>query len=119
MTDGNSTISYVPDHRPTAFGPGEDGFGEYHEAAVALARDVDVLVHGGPYRAQELKIADDFGHTTIPYAIGLATHAGAKRLVITHHSPVRTDDQLDELGRLAAECDLPVDFASEGLVVAA
>jgi phosphoribosyl 1,2-cyclic phosphodiesterase len=117
ITDGTSTISYVPDHRPTAFGPGEDGFGEQHEAALALATDVDVLVHGGPYRAQELRIADDFGHTTIPYAIGLAERAGAKRLVITHHSPVRTDAQLDEFGEMAAAADVPVQFASEGLVV--
>jgi len=119
ITDGTSTISYAPDHRPTAFGPGDDGFGEFHPAALALATDVDVLVHGGPYRAQELKIADDFGHTTIPYAIGLAIRAGATRLVITHHSPIRTDAQLDELGEMAAGGDVPVEFAFEGLVVAA
>ena len=119
LTDGTSTVSYVPDHRPTAFGPGDDGFGEYHPAALELARGVDVLVHGGPYRAEESQIADDFGHTTIPYAIGLAVRAGAKRLVITHHSPVRTDEQLDELGRLAADADVPVEFAFEGLSVCA
>ena len=117
ISDGSASISYAPDHRPTAFGPGDDGFGAYHEAALALATDVDVLVHGGPYRAQELRIADDFGHTTIPYAVGLACRGGAKRLVITHHSPVRTDEQLDELAEIAAGGDIAVTFASEGLVV--
>jgi len=117
VTDGAASVAYVPDHRPTAFGPGDDGFGEYHRAALDLASDVDVLVHGGPYRADELQIADNFGHTTIPYAIGLATRAGAKRLVITHHSPVRTDEQLDELSGLVADAALPVQFAFEGLDV--
>ena len=68
-------------------------------AALALADDVDVLVHGGPYRAEELRLADDFGHTTIPYAIGLADASRCRALVITHHSPVRTDQALDELTR--------------------
>jgi phosphoribosyl 1,2-cyclic phosphodiesterase len=117
ITDGAVSMSYAPDHRPTAFGPGDDGFGEYHAAALELATDVDLLVHGGPYRAQELRIADDFGHTTVPYAIGLAEHAGARRLVITHHSPVRTDAQLDELNEMAADASVPVQFASEGLAV--
>jgi phosphoribosyl 1,2-cyclic phosphodiesterase len=117
VSDGASSVAYVPDHRPTAFGPGEDGFGEYHRAALDLATGVDVLVHGGPYRADELQIADNFGHTTIPYAIGLAVRAGAKRLVITHHSPVRTDEQLDELSRRAADAAVPVQFAFEGLGV--
>lgn len=117
ISDGTSTIAYVPDHRPTAFGAGPDGFGVYHDAVLALARDVDVLVHGGPYRAEELRLADDFGHTTIPYAVGLAAHAGARRLVITHHSPVRTDQALDDLAQLATDSDVPVTFASEGLRV--
>ena len=30
VSDGHSTIAYMPDHNPTALGPGEDGFGEYH-----------------------------------------------------------------------------------------
>jgi phosphoribosyl 1,2-cyclic phosphodiesterase len=119
ITDGRATVAYVPDHRPTAFGPGDDGFGEYHTAVLTLAGDVDVLVHGGPYRAEEIRLADDFGHTTIPYAVGLAARARAKRLVITHHSPVRTDEALDELAAMAAGGDVPVEFASEGLAVSA
>jgi hypothetical protein len=43
--------------------------------------------------------------------------ARARNLVITHHSPVRTDQALDDLTRLAADADVPVTFASEGLRV--
>ena len=45
ISDGHSTLTYMPDHCPTMFGPGEDGFGEYHAAALELASDADVLVH--------------------------------------------------------------------------
>ena len=45
VSDGHSSLAYMPDHNPTALGPGADGFGEYHAAALELAGDVDVLVH--------------------------------------------------------------------------
>lgn len=37
VSDGASTVAYLPDHSPLVLGAGPHGFGEYHEAAVALA----------------------------------------------------------------------------------
>ena len=54
VSDGHATLAYLPDHSPTALGPGEDGWGEYHPAALELARDADVLVHDSPMFPQEL-----------------------------------------------------------------
>ena len=39
VTDGNGTLAYFGDHLPLAAGPGPDGLGEYHDAALTLARD--------------------------------------------------------------------------------
>jgi len=118
VTDGTSTMAYVPDHRPTAFGGGDDGFGAYHPAAIALAADADVLVHGAPFLAAELELADRYGHTTLPYAVGLAERAGVRQLVVTHHSPARSDDQLDEIAeRAAASSSVAVVFAREEMTV--
>ena len=36
ISDGSSTMTYMPDHCPTAIGPGDDGLGAYHEVALAL-----------------------------------------------------------------------------------
>ena len=44
ISDGHSTLTYMPYYCPTTFGPGEDGFGAFHPAALELARDADVLV---------------------------------------------------------------------------
>ena len=30
VSDGRSTIAYIPDHCPTEMGPGPEGWGEYH-----------------------------------------------------------------------------------------
>ena len=34
---GTPRVTYMPDHGPTALGPGADGLGEYHAAALELA----------------------------------------------------------------------------------
>ena len=42
-------------------------------------------------------MADDYGHATVNDAIALAVRAQVGTLVLTHHSPTRTDDELDLL----------------------
>jgi len=37
VSDSHSTVAYLPDHCPTALGPGPDGWGEYHQAALAAS----------------------------------------------------------------------------------
>jgi ribonuclease BN (tRNA processing enzyme) len=48
--------------------------------------------------------------------------AGARRLILIHHDPGRTDDQIDDLlaqARAAAPPGLQVDAAYEGLTLTA
>jgi phosphoribosyl 1,2-cyclic phosphodiesterase len=100
VTDGSAVLAYIPDHGPTALGPGPDGHGEYHEAALELSSGADVLVHD----AQLLCDADlaheaSFGHATASYAVALAQRAGVRRLLLFHHRFDRTDEELDRLAR--------------------
>ncbi|TCK25337.1 MBL fold metallo-hydrolase [Pseudonocardia endophytica] len=97
VSDGHSSVAYLTDHGPVALGPGPDGFGPYHDAALALARDVDVLIHDAQYTAGEFDACRAFGHSSVDYALGLADAAGAGRLVLFHHDPSRTDDRLDAI----------------------
>ena len=100
ISDGHSTFAYMPDHCPTALGPGPHGHGEYHEAALDLARDVDVLVHDAQLLTeQELASEGRFGHSAVQYAVELGRRAEARSVVLFHHRPDRTDDALEELAR--------------------
>ncbi len=58
-----------------------------------------------------------YGHAAIEYAVGLAEAAGVRTLVLYHHDPSRTDDQLDAL--VAAHQGGPVEVigATERLVL--
>jgi phosphoribosyl 1,2-cyclic phosphodiesterase len=112
ISDGRSVLAYIPDHCPTSLGPGPDGWGEYHAAAVELAEDADVLVHDASLLPEELAAEASFGHAAADYAVGLAAAAGARRAVLFHHRPDRTDDELDELGRRLARAPVPVTVAT-------
>lgn len=118
VSDGRATIAYLSDHHPVSLGPGPDGFGPYHEPAMALAADVDLLIHDAQYVEAEWPSRAHFGHSTPGYAIGLAKAAGASRLLMFHHDPSRTDDELDQLSaEWSKEEDLEILTAMGGQVI--
>jgi phosphoribosyl 1,2-cyclic phosphodiesterase len=114
VSDGRSVVAYVTDHCPTALGPGPDGLGEYHPAALDLAAGADVLVHDAHLLASELEAEASFGHAAADYAVALGRRAGVGRVVLFHHKPDRTDAALDELGRRFAGGPVDVMVGAEG-----
>ena len=116
VSDGHSVIAYIPDHCPTALGPGPEGWGEYHRAAVGLAADADLLIHDSYLLPDEVAAEAPFGHAAADYAVGLARRARARRVMLFHHKPDRTDDALDLLaGRFSANPRVTV--AAEGQII--
>jgi phosphoribosyl 1,2-cyclic phosphodiesterase len=115
--DGHSSIAYMPDHNPTALGPGPDGLGEYHAAALELAANVDVLVHDAQLLPQELAAEAHYGHAAADYAVALAERANARAVALFHHRLDRTDDELDALAARLAGSSSAVSVATEGVVL--
>jgi phosphoribosyl 1,2-cyclic phosphodiesterase len=116
LSDGRSSMSYVPDHCPTALGPGDDGLGALHDAAMALAGGVDLLVHDAQLLSDEVAKEASFGHAAADYAVALGRAAGSRRVVLFHHKPERTDDDLDALAARFSRHE-EVAVAAEDLVV--
>ncbi len=114
VSDGRSSMAYVPDHGPLALGPGPDGWGPYHEAVIELVDGVDLLLHDGQYRAVELAAKAGFGHSAAEYAVALARRAAVGRLLLFHHDPWRTDDEVDAIVESFARCTPSVAAAVEG-----
>jgi len=116
ISDGHSVLAYLPDHCPTDLGPGPEGWGEYHPAALALAAGADALVHDAFLVPDEVPAQAFLGHAAADYAVGLGRRAGSRRVILAHHKPDRTDQALDLLAaRFAA--DPHVIVAAEGTVI--
>jgi phosphoribosyl 1,2-cyclic phosphodiesterase len=117
VSDGRRVIAYLPDHSPTDLGPGPDGLGAYHAAARELAADADILMHDSFWYAEDFDPARTFGHAAAEYAIGLAAAARASRVVLLHHRPDRTDNELEKLAEGLRASPVPVTLASDGEVI--
>jgi phosphoribosyl 1,2-cyclic phosphodiesterase len=114
ISDGHSSLAYLPDHCPTEMGQGPDGWGAYHPAALDLAGDVDLLIHDAHLFPEELAAEASFGHAAADYAVGLGARAGARQVALFHHKPDRHDDALD---RLVARCASMGEAASPAVTV--
>jgi phosphoribosyl 1,2-cyclic phosphodiesterase len=89
---------------------------------VSLARDADVLIYDAQYLPEEYSgevgmSRVGWGHSTYEAGIALARAAGARRLVLFHHDPTRTDDGVDEIEARARKTFPDAIAAREGLVL--
>lgn len=117
ISDGASSFAYLSDHSPVAYGPGPDGFGPYHEAAMTLASGVDLLIHDAQHTAAEFAPKSFMGHSAVDYPVGLAQEAGAKKVLLYHHDPPRTDDEIDAIVEGFRRGPVPVAAATEGALI--
>ena len=117
VTSGDAAVAYLSDHDPTVLGPGPDGLGARHEAALALADNADVLVHDAQFRAAGFPAVAHLGHGSIEYALALGREAGVGTVVLFHHAPTRTDDEIDRLRDEYRQVAPEVVVAVEGAVL--
>lgn len=73
------------------------------------------MIHDSQYTRGEFPSRSKFGHSTIDYAIELGVRAGAAKVVLFHHDPSRTDDQLDAVVAVNQHHSVRVVAAAEGL----
>jgi ribonuclease BN (tRNA processing enzyme) len=102
-----AVLAYIPDHHPST----------NRDPSRRLAEGADVLCHGAMFAAGEEAVAHAYGHATVEEAVTLAAEAGVKTLVMTHHSPSRTDEQVEKLHSRIADRGVHVVIGREGDVV--
>ncbi len=119
ISDESSSMAYLPDHGPrAALGAGPDGWGPYHQTAMDLCRGVDLLVHDAQHVADELERHFRFGHSAADYAVELGRRCGVTAVLLFHHHPNRTDEEVADIVRGFAGREGPFVFAArEGDVI--
>jgi phosphoribosyl 1,2-cyclic phosphodiesterase len=120
--ENGTSLAFIPDHEPyLGVEPGE-ALPEWL-SGYAVAEGVGTLIHDAQYSEDEYASKRGFGHSSIAHAIAFARAAGAGRLVLFHHDPLHTDEQLDALEVRA--CELwgddgePPSLAREGMQLGA
>tara|TARA_R110002096_G_scaffold240209_6_gene431994 strand:- start:608 stop:1462 length:855 start_codon:yes stop_codon:yes gene_type:complete len=103
--DGRS-VCYISDTSHKA--------GETNQNILHLIRDADLVIYDSMFTEEEFAKRPHWGHSTWEEAIRLARLANSKRLVLFHHDPVRTDDDLDELCKTASARQPGTIVATEG-----
>ena len=78
-------------------------------AMIDFLRDADLVVYDGTYTEEEYTQKRGWGHSSMEHCIAACDQANVKQLLITHHEPTRTDDQLDKL-----EAKFRADLAARG-----
>jgi ribonuclease BN (tRNA processing enzyme) len=104
ITDGDTTIAYIPDHEP-ALGQEVATSNPDWLSGSDLARDVDLLIHDCQYNDMEYRDHIGWGHSAISDTLAFAHRSGARRLALFHHDPLHEDRVLDELGDEARSID--------------
>jgi phosphoribosyl 1,2-cyclic phosphodiesterase len=109
-----AVLAYLPDHALHLATTAAD-----RSAATELVTGADVLLHDGQFVAEEEEIAREYGHATVDAVLDFADSCQVGAVVLTHHGPNRTDDQLDELARRFPHTrqGRPVTFASQDTLV--
>jgi phosphoribosyl 1,2-cyclic phosphodiesterase len=120
--DGNRALVYISDNE---LGPGAkyDARADWRDGLIEFVRDARVMVHDTMYTAEEYDHFRGWGHSTYDEAVELALEGGVKQLVLYHHKPERSDDEVDrrvdECRAYVARCGgkLEILAAAEGMTL--
>ncbi|HEX6965811.1 MAG TPA: MBL fold metallo-hydrolase [Gemmatimonadaceae bacterium] len=119
---GGGSLVYIPDNE---LGPhaSYDSPADWRDALVEFTHGATVLVHDATYTAQEYDAHRGWGHSHYGDVVELALDAEVEQLVLFHHHPERSDEDLDQWAAICRarvrECDgaLEVSAAAEGMVL--
>lgn len=67
------------------------------EALVARLRGVDTAIYDTHFLPEEYARFPHYGHSTPDQALAICREAGVRRLVLYHHAPGHTDEQMDQV----------------------
>jgi phosphoribosyl 1,2-cyclic phosphodiesterase len=114
------SFAYIPDHEPALVGAIGSTPADWISGS-SLAAGVDALLHDAQYFEEEYTERVGWGHSSVVDAVAFTRAVGAKRLVLFHHEPNHTDDELERLEAhaqaLGTGGEAPPCLAHEGMVV--
>ncbi len=118
VEENGAALAYLPDHEP-ALGSDLSTVEAEWISGIALAEGAAVLLHDAQYTQEEYVERVGWGHSSTEDVVTFARRAGSRRLVLFHHDPLHTDEQLERIlaraNEVSASGDGEVELAREGM----
>ncbi len=99
-----------------------DALQAMHDRLISRLRGVDTVVYDTHFLPEEYMRFPHYGHSTPDHAIEICVAAGVRRLVLYHHAPSHSDEQMDVIAATylakGAAVGVEVLTAFEGMTVA-
>ena len=112
------TAAFIPDHEP-ALGVELESLTSDWISGYPVAEGASVLFHDAQYTDDEYEHRIGWGHSSVRQAVSFAAITGTERLLLFHHDPAHTDDDLDVHRDRACELwqgdGAPPELAREGM----
>ena len=119
ITGKHSVFTYIPDHEPTLGRKGISS-GRKWISGIDLAENADLLLHDAQYSNKEYPLKVGWGHSSMDDTLQFASAAGVKRLLLAHHDPDHSDNQLEEMFadlQKRNNYSFPYELAVEGMEI--
>ncbi len=118
VEEDERVLAYLTDHEP-ALGTDLHTASPDWVSGYAVGQGADVLVHDCQYTEEEYAGRVGWGHSSTEDVVTFAQLAKAEELILFHHDPMHTDDDLEPMlarvRELWGEPDPPCRLAHEGL----
>jgi phosphoribosyl 1,2-cyclic phosphodiesterase len=90
------SLVYIPDHEPY-LGAGPEGVDPEWLSGYSLAEGATILMHDAQYFEHEYPNHVGWGHSSVEHAVMFGQASAVERLVLFHHDPNHSDDELRSL----------------------
>ena len=110
-------LAYAPDNE-LGYRGGDARTAEWRDGLRRALRDIPILVHDATYTDEEIARHSGWGHSSAEEATRFALETGVGHLVLFHHHPDRSDDEVEEMlarCREMAGAAMQVSAAYEGM----
>jgi phosphoribosyl 1,2-cyclic phosphodiesterase len=118
ITDGDTSLCYIPDHEPVLGGELARIEAEWI-SGYELAREATLLLHDCQYTDEEYANHVGWGHSSLGDTLAFARRTQPERLLLFHHDPMHTDDFLDAFHATAVEHWVEGGGRAEQILIAA
>lgn len=94
IEEGGRSFAYIPDHEP-ALGVDLEKVDPEWVSGFAVAQGADVLFHDSQYTEDEYPNHRAWGHSSIAHTVTFGLMTKVSNLVLFHHDPAHSDEELE------------------------